>query len=80
MLASGARLLGMLSCTVSLLGCRVRGLAEVILVSALVAWRVVVCYVLSIMLGCEAYIVNVMLAWDARMLGMLSCAVFLVGC
>jgi len=26
MLASGARLLGMLSCTVSLLGCRVRGL------------------------------------------------------
>jgi len=55
-------------------------IAEVILVSALVAWRVVVCYVLSTMLGCEAYIVNVMLAWDARMLGMLSCAVFLLGC
>ena len=55
-------------------------IAEVILVSALVAWRVVVCYVLSTMLGCEAFIVNVMLAWDARMLGMLSCAVFLLGC
>jgi len=55
-------------------------IAEVMLVSALVAWRVVVCYVLSTMLGCEAYIVNVMLAWDARMLGMLSCAASLLGC
>jgi len=37
-------------------------IAEVMLVSALVAWHIVVCYVLSTMLGCEAYIVNVMLA------------------
>ena len=38
------------------------------------------CDVLSTMLGYEACIVNVMLAWGARMLGMLSCAVSLLGC
>jgi len=50
------------------------------LVSALVAWCVVVCDVLSSMLGSEGCIVNVMLAWGARMLGMLSCALSLLGC
>ena len=82
------------------------------LASALVAWRVVMCYVLPSMLGCRACIVevilasvlgcmacrrvrclvfdatvgskgcivNVMLAWGARMLGMLSCALSLLGC
>jgi len=39
-----------------------------------------VCYVLSTMLGYEACIVNVMLAWGARMLGMLPCALSLLGC
>jgi len=39
-----------------------------------------VCDVLSSMLGSEACIVNVMLTSGARLLGMLSCAVSLLGC
>jgi hypothetical protein len=50
------------------------------LASALVAWRVVMCYVLSSMLGCKACIVEVILASRARMLGMSSWAMSLPGC
>ena len=50
------------------------------LVSALIAWRVVMCCVLSLMLGCKACIVEVTLASQARMLRMSSWAMSLSGC
>ena len=83
MLASGARLLGMLSCTVSLLGCRVRGLdsgGDSCFGVGCMACRRVRCLVFDATVGSKGCIVNVMLAWGARMLGMLSCALSLLGC
>ena len=55
---------------------------EVILASVLgcMACRRVRCLVFDATVGSKGCIVNVMLAWGARMLGMLSCALSLLGC